>query len=362
MAIGKIIRTKLEKGLLMSDKNQCLDTAQLNRLEQSFNEWLSLTPRWDIRLSRQRILIIFILIRYTGGKLNEVLSLKPFEDIDPVKRVIFFRGNLVGMEDGAREVQISESISRKIQALLSDPMFKEALRNDLTVDPGFVRRKFYERAEVCGFSRSSGGPEMIRKARAVELIQDNMPMPAVQMMLGHSTPNLTSAYASFSEAEIRQVTRLFIERESIGRTSARNTFLGKIKIIQQGDIQTRVDLITIDGHIITTVITNDSVERLVLKENTLVTAEVKAPWVFLQSGDVEPHCSAENKFKGVITKITRGKINSEYTVQISDGTRLCSVVSTENCQRLQLKKGDGVWVFFNCFSVVLHAKYSALGA
>ncbi len=70
---------------------------------------------------------------------------------------------------------------------------------------------------------------MIRKARAVELMQRNMPMPAVQTMLGHSTMNLTSACVSFSKDDIAQVTKLFLDREASRKTSARNSFFGKIQ-------------------------------------------------------------------------------------------------------------------------------------
>jgi molybdate transport system regulatory protein len=334
------------------DEGQCLDTVKLNRLEQSFRQWAEASAREDVHLSRRRILIIFLLIRYTGAKLNEVLALNPFEDINPGRSSVFFRS--ADTESGPREVQISGALSSEIQTALSDPGFRDTLENTFNVDPGFVRRKFYERAKACGFSKRVGGPEMIRKARAVELMQGNMPLPAVQMMLGHSTPNLTSSYVSFSADEIHKVTRLFMERESSRKTSARNSFFGKIQNIQQGDIQTRVTLSTTGGHSVTTVITNDSVERLGLKEGLLVTAEVKAPWVILQKCNEEPACSAENRFNGVIASITRGKVNTEYAVRISDGTELCAVVSTAGSRHLNLSEGDMVWVIFNCFSVVLH--------
>jgi len=338
--------------VLIPDGGQCLDTVQLNRLEQSFREWAEDSPRADVRLSRRRILIVFLLIRYTGAKLNEVLALNPYEDIDPVRSSVFFRS--ADTESGPREVQISKTLSREIQAELADPSFRDVLQNMFDVDPGFVRRKFYERAQACSFSKRLGGPEMIRKARAVELMQGNMPLPAVQMMLGHSTPNLTSSYVSFSTDEIQQVTKLFMERESSRKTSARNSFFGKIQDIQRGDIQTKVKLITIAGHRITTVITNDSFERLGLRQGKLITAEVKAPWVILQKINGEPETTAENRFCGTIDRIKKGKVTTEYVVRISDGTELCSVVTTESGRRLGFQEKDTVWVIFNGFSVVLH--------
>ncbi len=105
---------------------------------------------------------------------------------------------------------------------------------------------------------------------------------------------------------------------------------------------------------VTTVITNDSLSRLGLKAGSLITAEVKAPWVVLQKSDREPESTAENRFFGNIKRISRGKITTEYVVRISDGTELCSIVSTENARMMGFKKNDRVWVIFNSFAVVLH--------
>ncbi|MBA3008109.1 MAG: TOBE domain-containing protein [Proteobacteria bacterium] len=338
----------------IADGDECLDTTQLNQVDQSFRDWADHSRRIDVRFSRQRILLIFLLIRYTGAKLSEVLALNPLEDIDWIRHVVVFRGSAVGANSEQREVQISETLSREIQDQISDPQFREYSKAILDLDPGFVRRKFYERAQDCGFPKQLGGPETIRKARAVELIQSNMPLPAVQMILGHSTPNLTSSHVSFSKDEIQIIAKRFMEKESLRKTSARNSFFAKIQTIIRGDIQTRVDLTTIEGHSITTVITNGSLERLGLSQGRLITAEVKAPWVILQGGETEPACSAENRFKGVATKITRGKINTECVVRISDTTEICAVVSTAGSWLLDLSEGDNIWVLFNCFSVVLH--------
>ncbi len=65
------------------DGNRCLDTVQLTRLEEAFRQWLEAAARPDVRLSRKRIVLIFLLIRYTGAKLNEVLALNPFQDLAP---------------------------------------------------------------------------------------------------------------------------------------------------------------------------------------------------------------------------------------------------------------------------------------
>lgn len=335
------------------DQDKCLDTIQLHQLEQSFREWINASPRKDVRASRLRILMIFLLIRYTGAKLNEVLTLDPFQDIDFIGQTVNFSRMQEPSNRIHRTVQLPENVSREIKAMLSDEIFSTTLKKKLDMDPGFVRRKFYERAQACKIAKQLGAPEVLRKSRAVELMQNNMPLPAVQTMLGHSTPNLTSAYVSFSEEDIQQTIRLFVDKESGRRTSARNSFFGKIQTLLMGDVMTRVELLTMGGHILITVITNDSVQRLGLKKGKLITAEVKAPWVMLQKCSSALECSADNMFKGTIRKIISGAINSEYIVEISDGTRICSIVTTESCKRLALKVGDEVWTFFNSSSVVL---------
>lgn len=335
-----------------SDDGSCLDTAQLVQLEQSFRNWVDATSRQDVRLARRRILLIFLLIRYTGAKLNEILRLDPFTDIDTHSVCIH---DPESSEPCTRRVSIAETLSQEIRTTLNDPHFRSSLTNLFAVDPAFVRRKFYECAEACGLPKRLSGPEMIRRARAVELVRGNMPLPAVQQLLGHSTPNLTTAHVSFTAEELRQMAKLFIERESSRKTSARNSFFGKIIEMQRGDIQARVTLVNPAGHRITSIITGESLDRLGLHLGRLITAEVKAPWILLQQGATSAGCSADNRLQGEIIRINRGKISSEYVLRIDDGTELCALVSTEHDNGQQLAKGETVWAVFNAFAVILHA-------
>ncbi len=335
------------------DKDTCLDPLQLNLLEQSFRAWAEAAPRSDVRESRRRILLIFLVIRYAGAKLNEVLTIDPGLDFDFEKGFVILGRSKRASGRAVRKVQLSEKLCHEIRMMIVDLTSQNDPGKMFRVDPGFVRRKFYQRAEACGIAKQLGAPEVLRKSRAVELMQNNLPLPAVQRLLGHSTPNLTYSYVSFSEDDMQQVTRLVVEKESARKTSARNSFFGKIRTLQQGDIQTRVELVTFGGHIVTTVITNDSFQRLRLEVGKMITAEVKAPWVMLHKSGHGQGCSADNMFNGVVEKINRGEINTEYLVRISDGTEVCALVTSESSRRLALEAGDEAWVLFNSFSVVL---------
>ncbi len=334
--------------------SRCLDSIQLSHLEQSFRRWVNRSVRADVRMSRKRILLIFLLIRYTGAKLNEVLEIDSTRDIDYDRHAVVFRSSSAAVAAVSREVQISEALTMEIGTMFSEPAFSDLAGTSCSVDPAFVRRKFYERAEECGFAKHLGGPEMIRKSRGAELMQSNMPLPAVQALLGHSTPSLTSSYVSFSEDEIRRLSKRFIEKEAARKTSARNWFFGKISVLKHGDIQSLVEISSPEGHRVTTVITNDSVGRLGLREGLLITAEVKAPWVILHKGADEPASTAENRFQGIVERVNTGRISTEYVVRISVHTELCSIITTVSARNLRLKKGDPVWALFNCFAVVLH--------
>ena len=338
----------------MSDEAPCLDAVELSRLEQSFQEWVENSPRLDVRLSRKRISLIFRLIRYTGAKLNEVLSLDPLQDIDQNRQLVVLGGRDRAGIRPPRQVQIPASLCLALKEVLDDAPSKTSLRGLFKVDPGHVRRKFYERAAACGFNKALGAPDAIRKSRAVELMQSNMPLPVVQRMLGHSTPNLTASYVAFSDDDIRQVAKIFIEKESRRKTSARNTFVGKIRGVQKGDIQSKIEFVAVPGYPLTAIITNDSLERLGLRTGSLITAEVKAPWVMLYKDDKEPHSTAENVFRGTVERITPGRIVTEVVVRIADGTELCSVITEETRRRLRIQEDDTLWVWFSAFAVVLH--------
>jgi molybdate transport system regulatory protein len=341
--------------LSMEDTGRYLDTIQLQKLEESFRSWAEAPDRSDVGISRKRILLIFLLIRYTGARLSEVLHLDPSTDINYKNHIVrLCKG---GTESGkpCREVEISEALSSEIRKVFEDPELKRAFSGTIWVDPGHVRRKFYERAESIGIPRQLGTPDVLRRSRAVELLQNNMPLPVVQKMLGHSTPNLAASYVEFSNEEMREVARYFVDKESLRKTSARNAFYGKVDRINQGDVQSLVELISVGGHRVRGVITNHSLAQLGLRRGALVMAEIKAPWVMLYKGEEEPRTAAENLFRGIVHQIKSGKVSTEVVVGVSDGTELCSIITEQSRKRLDIHVNDTVWAAFNAFAVVLHA-------
>ena len=340
--------------LPVPDSERCLDTRQLQDLEHSFRQWVISSKRADHRNARDRVLLVFLIIRYTGARLNEVLSLDLSEDFDRDSNTIRFCKRHSGKDSNSREVQIPESISADIQAMTSDSDSRWPGGSVFRIDPAHVRRKFYEQAVAIGIQRSLGSPETIRKSRAVELMRSNMPLQVVQKIMGHSTPNLAASYVEFSDTEIGQVARYFADRENNRKTSARNSFYGKIYTILKGEIQTLVDVVSMSGNSITSIITNGSLARLGLKPGMLITAEVKAPWIQLYKSENAPNCSADNIFQGTVYQITKNRATAEIVVRLSDGTDLCAIITEKTRKQMDIQNQDILWALFDSFAVVIH--------
>ncbi|WP_300669971.1 TOBE domain-containing protein [Desulfoluna sp.] len=327
-----------------SEASRYLDPVQLAALEGAFRDWVKTARRADTRESRKRIFCIFLLIRYSGARLGEILGIASREQLDLTGHTI-----RVGNDaSGYREVQIPPHGCLEIQETLP-PSETEPFH----VDAGHVRRKFYERAEVCGLDKAMGSPNVIRRSRAVELLRSNLPLPVVQKMLGHSTAGLTAGWLDFSDQDMRRVVEQVTQRESNIKTSARNSFVGKVTCILAGDIQSVVTLATLGGYTLTAIITNESADRLSLQPGTLLTAEVKAPWVMIAAGSTLPATSCANALKGTVIRILSGKSTTELILSLSDGTEVCALMTRPSEEALALGKGDEAWALIDAFSVIL---------
>lgn len=339
--------------LTAAEEIKYLDTQSLVILEKAFRRWAEDASRADVRASRRRVLLIFLLIRYTGARLGEILAIDETEHIDIGRLAV----KLGSEEDSSgREVEIPAELAVELAEIFRDPDSNIIRGGFFHLDAAHVRKKFYERAEACGFARELGNPSAIRRSRAIELLRNNIPLPIVQKILGHSTSSLTSAYVDFSSGDMKQVMRHYVDRESKRKTSARNSFFGKITGINKGDIQSIVEITTFTGNRVTSVITNESLERIVLKEGSLASAEIKAPWVIVSKRTDDSDTSASNSFRGIISRIITGSITTEYVITLPDGTDMCAIVTEESRKSLGLKEGMEAQVMFSSFAVVLNTE------
>ena len=328
-----------------------LDTLELTRLADAFTAWTERAGRPDVAVSRNRVRLIYLVLRHTGARLGEVLALNDRTDIDLDGLSV-----ILGAGDGeGREVQIPSELGEALSAVFTEPAYASLRGSLFRLDQGHVRRKFYERAEECGFTKELVNPSTIRRSRAVELLRDDVPLPVVQRILGHSTADLTAAFLHLPEEQRRKVERQVLTRET-RRTSARNAFFGRVAQVQKGDIQSMVVVESLGGHAVSSIITNESLKNLGVTEGSFVTAEIKAPWVVLEACEEMPRATASNRFLGEVELVRLGELTSEVIVALSDGTRLCALITTKSAKELDLTESQKLWAMFNAFAVVLHVE------
>lgn len=329
-----------------------LDTLQLAGLEKVFRAWAEAPRRRDVRASRRRLLLAFLLLRATGAKLGEILALDADRDLDlPQCTVRLGRDPQAG--DAGREVSIPAELARELAEALADPDLAERRPLLFALDQGHLRRKFYERAEEAGLPRDLVNPSALRRSRAIELLRENLPLPMVQKILGQATANLAAAYLDVSDHDLLRVLRHHVEQEGRRTSSARNAFYGRVARVDRGDIQARVELATLGGHAIVSVITIHSLETLALRPGSFAFAEIKAPWVILTRPGDPPQASAENRLLGTVESVNRGAVSSEVILGLADGARLCAIVTTPSLDALDLAPGAQAWALFSAFSVIL---------
>lgn len=327
-----------------------MDSLQIESLTETFRIWLKKSPRQFTQKSRSRVWLIYLLLRYTGARLGEILSLDDRTDLDLERNIVKLGKGEGGPE---REVQLPDLVVRELRAFLENSDNQDIRGAVFEMDQGFIRRKFYERAREAALPRELVNPTVLRKSRAIELLRSDVPLTVVQSMLGQSTSNLTASYLDYSDDDIQRIIGQFIQKEARHRTSARNSFHGKITGIRRGDVQSEVELTTLSGNKVCAVITTGSLETLELSKDGMATAIVKAPWVVVSKGDQPPRTSARNRYLGRVIKVNEGKVASEVVVELPDGTHICSILTEESVKNLGLAAGDQAWVMFKALSVIV---------
>jgi molybdate transport system regulatory protein len=329
-----------------------LDAEQLEAFTESFRAWYRKAPRPDLRRARGRVWLVYLALRYAGARLGEVLAIDERRDIDFDRSLVKFWANGSRRGQPLREVKLPEGAMAEIAAYLKEA--GEIAGTVFQLDQSYVRRKFSERAQAMGLPRELGNPRVLRHSRAIELLRSGAPLQVVQNLLGHSSINLTAHYCDFSEEDLKRLVQYYLQKEIRMKTSARNSFTGKVADIKTGKILSEVKLVTPSGYKLVSVITNESLHNLGLAPGSIVTAIVKAPWIIIETEADSTKTSARNRFRGTITKINAGEIVAEVIAALNDGTNMVTLITVPSLANLNLQVGDRAWFLFKAFSVILN--------
>jgi molybdate transport system regulatory protein len=136
------------------------------------------------------------------------------------------------------------------------------------------------------------------------------------------------------------------------KTSARNQFRGKVKVLRRGAVNADVILDLGDGLEIFANITNEAVDDLQLNIGREAVALIKASFVLL-SPDLDIRISARNRLAGVVSKVIPGSVNCEIKLQLAGGRTLTAIVTNEGWKELALAEGSACVALIKASHVLL---------
>jgi molybdate transport system regulatory protein len=196
-------------------KIKYLMPGELDALTRSFQDWFDASrDAGKQRSIRGRYWLVYLMLRFTGARLGEVVRLDDTKDIDfragEIRIVTLKRRE----DQPKRIVPVPEQVITELATFLaSEPQRRGQV---FTVDPSNFRKHFYLQAKEAGIlSEEIDGitgrksihphPHTLRHTRAIELIRSGIPITAVQNLLGHSSLLTTAEYSRLSGVEVKNL-------------------------------------------------------------------------------------------------------------------------------------------------------------
>jgi molybdate transport system regulatory protein len=137
------------------------------------------------------------------------------------------------------------------------------------------------------------------------------------------------------------------------KLSVRNALFCKIVKITRAPINIEVKLEVSPGLMITTVVTNASVNELGLAPGIWCVAMVNASSVMLAQNGAAPRISARNKIAGTVARRTDDGADSEVIIDIGGGKTIAAIVTREGADEAGATPGAQVLAIFKTSHVIL---------
>jgi len=185
-----------------------LSENQVNDLVYNFQRWFDESPTKTKRKIRGRYWLVFLVLRFTGARLGEVLLIDETTDIDfrnAEIRIVTLKRHSPRKKNQKRIVPVPPNVVSEIATYLAE--FPEQKGKIFKLDQGNFRRVFYARAEEANIPRDLAHPHILRHTRAIELLRAGIPVTIVQDLLGHSALTTTAVYLRISVQEAKGILR-----------------------------------------------------------------------------------------------------------------------------------------------------------
>jgi len=191
-----------------------LSIPEVDALTNAFQNWYD-GARTDVqRKVRGCYWLVYLVLRFTGARLGEVLKIDDQTDINArageIRITTLKRRNKNAPK---RIVPVPANVCAEIATYLME--FPEMRGKVFRLDQGNFRRAFYCRAKEAGVMRETyrengqreifPHPHTLRHTRAMELLANGVPVTAVQDLLGHSSLLTTAEYLRLSGQDIKEI-------------------------------------------------------------------------------------------------------------------------------------------------------------
>ncbi len=155
-----------------------------------------------------------------------------------------------------------------------------------------------------------------------------------------------SQFTDINSGTLKDIRRLSMQ------ISARNQIAGTVELIANGTVNAEVYIKLKSGYTIISVITNTAVNNLDLKVGDDVVAIFKSNTVLITT-DIALNISARNKFLGTVDTINKGEINSELIIDIGNGDKIASIITTNSIESLNIQEKKEVCAIIKASDVML---------
>ena len=180
-----------------------LSEKELNRLTGSFQAWFD-QAQGKTRRIRGRYWLVFLMARYTGARISEVLMIDDTTDI-AFRESRIQLWTLKRKKPFKRTVAVPPIVTTEVATYLAE------WPNMRGVAFGLARQNFFTKLKTIGsqtgISKDKLHPHVLRHSRAMEMVSVNVPLNVIQQVLGHSSILNTAVYLQISGRDAEQIMR-----------------------------------------------------------------------------------------------------------------------------------------------------------
>ena len=313
-----------------------LDKAMLEQLTLRWEAWEAEATTTAKKIVRARLHLLFLLIRYGGLRLGEVLGLDARTAIDTVTGMVRVPA------PGSRDILLPLSCMKHIRRILSLPEAEDS--SFLHFDQGFVRKKFYAVAQGLGLSPGMAGPRAIRYARGLELLRLHVPFNVVQAFLGQQKTAQVAEFLQFAGGEAKNIVRSSTAGRLTKEEEKDNSFIGIITDIKTGMRAASIEVTTFSDLVITALCDMREFMDTAPHLNQVVTVAIDPERIVLSTE--KETGSLQGPVRATVVSLHEDTVESFLILELPDGTRMNAVQESAPLSRLRLRPGSRIYISF----------------